>query len=112
MEELYDLKEELISQLCMYSTGRRLDRKSVCDIDMLAHATKNLCKIIKDLEESGTGYSRAPHGRMTFKRDHMGRYSTHSPAQMVEELTELMNEAPDEASRQDFQRLINRLNTD
>jgi len=118
MKELYELKEALVDELAQYSRGR-IDKKNLCEIDMLAHATKNVCKVIESLEEEeyssrGNSY-RTPHMRLSYKRDSMGRYSNnnsyHTPREMADQLMELMEEAPDEASRQDFQRLINKLNT-
>lgn len=57
--------------------------------------------------------SYAP-GRGTYaKRDSMGRYASDDGysrgGDMVDELRSLMNDAPDEQTRQEFQRLINKM---
>ena len=79
MKELYDLKEKLIDELKTYGK-KEMSAGSLDVIDKLAHATKNLCKVIEDYEES-EGYSsrgrRASYGRgRNAKRDSMGRYSS------------------------------------
>ena len=110
-KELYELKESLINELASYNRTR-MDKSAICEIDVLAHATKNLCKIIESMEESG--YSdRGNSYRRSYARggnnSRRSYNSYHTPHELVEELRELMNDAPDEASRQDFQRLIMKL---
>ena len=107
--------------------------------DTLAHTKKNLLKADEMWEESeysmaGDGsyrsYARdgmSRDGRMLMrdgsyargrgrnaKRDSMGRYSrergySYGSEEMVEELRELMHEAPDERTRQEFERFIQKL---
>lgn len=49
--QLYELKEKLIKELEEYSQGE-LSTGSLEVIDKLAHATKNICKIVEDMEGS------------------------------------------------------------
>ena len=51
MRKLYELKEALCDELENYA-GRGLTRQSVAEIDTLAHACKNICKIIDYCERS------------------------------------------------------------
>ncbi len=114
MRELYELKEKLIDELKEYG-GKELSAGSLDVIDKLAHATKNLCKVLEsadgDYSEDG-GYSRygsrMPYNRgASYRRDSRGRYaSRYSNAndEMVDKLTELMETAPEEM-RSDIQRL-------
>lgn len=92
--------------------------------DMLAHTKKNL---LKADEMMGDGeYSRMDagyrvddrsyaRGRRNARRDAMGRYSRRSDGysmdneDMVEELHELMRKAPDERTRMEFQRFIQKI---
>lgn len=59
MHELYELKEKLMKELEEYSQGE-LSTGSLEIIDKLAHAIKNICKIVEDMEgssyESGSYY--------------------------------------------------------
>lgn len=103
--------------------------------DMLAHFKKNLLKGEEMMEDGegysmnmGGGYSRRGDGDRTYrvegsyargrrgnvKRDAMGRYSRrggYSMAgdEMIESLRELMQDAPDEQTRMEFQRFIQKM---
>lgn len=124
MQDLYDLKENLLRELKTYAKRDKLDMASLQQIDTLAHSLKNLCKVIEDEEMKMNDYSqmampRIP--RMSYgydydmsyargrganaRRDSMGRYSSrdggysnHGDFRM--ELQEMMNMAPNEQVRQ------------
>ena len=104
MKELYELKDLLVDELKSYGK-RELTGSSLDMIDKLAHAAKNVCKIIQDSDEGSSGYYRDGM-RGSYRRDEMGRYSRNT---LADKLRELMNEAPDEKSRQEIQRLIDRM---
>ena len=102
MKELYKLKESLISELSDYGKSGGLTSSSLDTIDKLAHAAKNVAKVIECCEGedySSRGYSRRmsyddgsyaesdryyvrPDGSYArgrgagAKRDSMGRYSS------------------------------------
>lgn len=97
MNELHELKDRLVDELKNY--GRQeLTASNLEKIDMLAHAAKNVCKII----ESDDGYS----GRYSYRRDSMGRYSRDG---LADKLHDLMKDAPDERTRMEIQRLIDKM---
>ena len=94
MHELYELKEKLCDELKDYGT-KEVTASNLEVIDKLAHATKNIDKIIEAYEgdgysgrmypdgmggsyrgysRDGRGYSMA-RGRMNAPRDSRGRYS-------------------------------------
>lgn len=88
MHELYELRDKLCDELKNYGT-KEVTASNLEVIDKLAHATKNLDKVIEAYEEEGEyssrsypdgmggsyrGYSRA-RGRMNAPRDSRGRYS-------------------------------------
>ena len=104
MNELHELKERLVDELKDYGK-RDITSGSLDMIDKLAHATKNLDKIIQE-----DGYSGRYHddwGRSyARKRDAMGRYSR---AGMADKLRELMADAPDEKSREEIRRLADKM---
>ena len=110
MKELYELKEKLCDELKEY--GRTEITSGTLDtIDKLTHTIKNLDRIIEkhEEEEYSNGYRHSMRGR---KRDAMGRYSSNGYSyndDMVSELYSLMHEAPDEGTRQDIKRLIQKM---
>jgi len=131
MHELYELKEKLMSELKDYARKGEMNAVTLDVVDKLAHTIKNLCKIIDDYEYSeenrggsyidgrqsfenmdgrqsfrgGMSYARG-RGRQA-RRDSMGRYS--SGGGLVEELRELMEEAPDQRTKMEFQKLIDKM---
>lgn len=128
MHDLYTLKEKLIDELAEY--GRKgLTESSLKTIDTLAHAAKNVSKVIecegKDEYSTrrdpsrdyvrpdgsyrdagsyrdGESYARGRGAR----RDAMGRYSR---ADMSDEIMKLMDKAPDEHTKEELRRIMDRL---
>lgn len=128
MHELHELKEMLMDELKQYGKKGELTSGTLDAVDKLAHAVKSLCYIIEEYEEeysnaTGGDYRRTvryPHGgnsyargRRNARRDSMGRYSRDGYSQavddMAQELRELMEDAPDEKTRQEFQRFIQKI---
>lgn len=133
MDKLYDLKEMLCEELEKYGT-KELTAGNLEIIDKLAHATKNISKILEGYDDS---YSNAQYGGMSYergntrdgnrsnamdrrsyargrgrnaRRDAMGRYSSEGYSMaLAEDLREMMMDAPDEQTRQDIQRIVTRL---
>lgn len=104
----------------------KLSATEVQYLDMLAHTKKNLLKAEEMSEGEYSGYSRDggysregdsyARGRRNARRDSMGRYSrsyndgySMADDDMVAELRELMRNAPDERTRTEFQRFIQKL---
>lgn len=154
-EELYELKEKLCEELEKYGQ-QELTAGSLEVIDKLAHAVKNLHKIIEAAEEeeysmadgsyayarggnqggnrggqgggrsnrSYRGYAREGGGSYAYargrgrnaRRDSMGRYARNEgeysmaeSEEMVQNLRELMEEAPDEMTKREFQKFIQKI---
>lgn len=66
MHDIINLKEMLIDELSEFGRNGKLNQTNLATIDTLAHATKNLCKIIEDaemMEESSMGGSSYARGR-------------------------------------------------
>ena len=99
MKDLYELRSMLCKELKEYGK-KDLSAGSLDVIDKLAHAIKNIDKIIK-AEKSGEYWSESAYSR---KRDSMGRYSR--DAEMVAELRELHSKAPDDRTREEIEKLI------
>lgn len=120
MRELYELREKLCKELKKYS-GEEITNSSLSVVDSLSHAIKNIDKIIDKNEEEDSydpsykssrdnSYMRG-RGRNA-RRDSMGRYASDGysrNANLVDELRELMMDAPDEKTRQEYQSVISKL---
>lgn len=97
----------------------KLSMAEVQYLDTLAHTKKNLLKAeeMSDGGYSGTMYprydGRSYDGRSyARRRDSMGRYSRgYSMAndEMVSELRSLMNNAPDEHTKREFEKFISKI---
>lgn len=127
MQAIYDLRETLCKELEEYGEKGKLDLGGLDIVDKLAHTIKNLDKIIMAYEIGEDGYSSrgsyddgmsgnyrhnmrngGSYGRNR-RRDSMGRYSRSGDSAMIAELRELMQDAPDDRTRQEFQHFINKM---
>ena len=131
MHEIYELKDLLMEELKEYGRKGELTGGSLEIVDKLAHAVKNLCKILESEEEyseasyegensyrgggnrggSSRSYARGRNAR----RDSRGRYSReggYSRADEMEDMVEsirgMMNELPQEIQR-DAQKFVQKL---
>ena len=150
MHGIYKLKDMLCKELEEYGERSQLDSNSLEVVDTLAHALKNIDKVIeyKEMESyseamsregmsrdgmSRDGYSRGSiedgmghyywpqytrySERSMNSRDGSYRYSRdgrmsrngYSGNEMADQLREMMNEAPDESTRKELQRLISKM---
>lgn len=138
MHKIYDLKEMLCEELEEYGSKDNLDVGGLEIVDKLAHAIKNIDKIIEAYEESeyssegsyarGRGGNGGQGGRSNrgsyrsyargrgrnARRDSMGRYSREDGYSMdgeeiVEEIRGLIQSAPDEYTRKELEKLTHRL---
>lgn len=110
MKELHELRDMLCDELKEYGRKGELSTGTLDVIDKLTHTIKNLDKIIE--EDSYSGYypdSRVYRG--SYKRDSMGRYAStgYSRNDLSDKLRELMNEAPDDHTRMEIKRLIDKM---
>lgn len=119
MHKLYELKETLCDELEQYGGKGKLSAGDLEIVDKLSHAIKNLDKIIESYEESGYSEDgkmmgdRYVNRRYSMRRDSRGRYARDRYAMdhhgMIEELHELMKDAPDERTKQEFRRFIDKM---
>lgn len=140
MNDLYKLKEMLCEELEKYGKKGDLNTGGLDVVDKLAHAIKNLNKIIEETEEGGYSgrympmyayeggggnrgggnrgggsYARGRGGnrgggRGGYSRE--GGYSGeggYSRDGMAEKLRELTEDAPDEKTRREIERLADKL---
>lgn len=132
MEYICDEMEELDRKI---EKGGKLTMAEIQYLDTLAHTKKNLMKA-DEMEEGeysgrydnrimGSSYENRDGNRSgrsmnmgrdsyargrgrNAKRDSMGRYSSASE-DLVEELRDLMEDAPDERTRMEFQKFIQKM---
>ena len=111
-----------MNELKEYGRKGEMSAGSLEVIDKLTHTIKNLCKIIESAEEEeysmagnrnytrgeGNGMRSYTRGRgRNARRDSIGRYS-YGNDEMVGQLEELMQEAPEQI-KQDIQRIISKV---
>lgn len=123
MHELYEIKEKLCEELEQYN-NKEMTKTNLEVVDKLAHTIKNLGKIIEMYDEEegyssmngynqGNSYAQGRSYRRSYardrnaRRDSMGRYSRDDG--MIADLRELMEDAPDEKTRMEFQRFIQKI---
>ena len=126
MHAIYELKDMLCKELEEYGEKGELTTGSLDVIDKLAHTIKNLDKILEanDDEYSGhympwayddgmgrsmnRGSYRESYAR---KRGSDGRYASrgYSRGNLTAKLRELMNDAPDDRTRSEIQRLVEKM---
>lgn len=126
IEYVCDELEELERKV---DKGGKLTMQETQYLDTLAHTKKNLLKA-DEMEEDGeysNAYNRMMPNRSynmndrrsyargrgrNARRDSMGRYSSEGYSMadgIAEELRDLMQDAPDAQTRQDIQRIVDRL---
>lgn len=131
MHRLEELKEMLCEELEEYGSKEKLDMGGLEIVDKLAHAIKNIDKIMESEYSEGRsyrgsyrgnygegsyrgnygegsyrGYGEASYARgrgRNARRDSMGRYAS---ADMRMEIERLMDEAPDEETRMKLERFM------
>lgn len=139
MNDLHQMCETLSRELGeandkIRKNGGKLSGSDLEYVDKLTHALKSIKTTMAMIEAEGegsyaggsyTGGSYADgyggsYGRMSYargrggnaRRDSMGRYSSRGYSrdqEMISELRELMEDAPDERTRQEFQRFISKI---
>ena len=127
MKELYNLKEKLCDELKSYNK-KEMSSASLEVMEKLSNTIKNLDKIIDHYSEEGyaASYNSYYNNRSNpnsyargrgASRDNMGRYSTRGEGgysyhdSMMDELRDMMDDAPDEKTRQEIRRFMDKMET-
>ena len=132
-DKLYELKEKLLKELEEYAQNGKYSKEDVETIKYMASAVDHICNIVErddeGYSERGDGYSRnmggyyrGDHPRnygggsyargrgRNARRDSMGRYSRDgSNDMMVQQLEDLMQDAPNEQIKQKIQQLVQQI---
>ena len=132
MHGIYKLKDTLCKELEEYGDRTQLDKSSLEMVDTLAHALKNINKVIEykeagEYSEARDGYSRGTiddgmghyhwpqYTRYSERRSmddgpsRRGSYRMSRDDGMIERLREMMEEAPDEKTRKEIERLVQKM---
>ena len=146
MHEIIKLKEMLCKELEEYGSKGELTSGTLEVVDKLAHAVKNLDKIIESYEDEeysqrggsymgggsyrysreggyrsgqvggrsyrGNSYEGGSYARgrgQNAKRDSMGRYSSAANEDMIMQLEDLMQDAPNEQIKQSLRQLVQQM---
>lgn len=128
MHDLHELKEKLLKELEEYGGNAKFSKEDVETIKYMASAIDHICNIAEGEEEGysgrypywmggayddgnmgGNGRSnRSMRGGRSYRRGY-SREGYSRDGGMVEELRELMQDAPDDRTRQEFQRFIEKI---
>ena len=131
MHDLHELKEKLLKELEEYGGNAKFSKEDVETIKYMASAIDHICNISEDeegysnhypyymdgsyddgMKRNGSYRGRSYAGRRNARRDSMGRYSGergYSRSDRSDKLRELMDEAPDDRTRQEIQRMVEKL---
>lgn len=121
MDELYKLKDMLCEELEEIGGKGELTAGSLDTVDKLAHALKNIDKVIETKEDEGysgryyDGSYRGSYarGRTNARRDSMGRYSrdgySRAAGDMADRMRSLAAEAPDDTTRREMERMASKM---
>lgn len=128
MHKIYELKEKLMNELEDYSQNGKYSKDDVEAIKYITSSIDHICNILERADEEeysfameggrggnrgGGSYAYARGRGSNAKRDSRGRYSNEGGYsrndEMMMRLREMMNDAPDETTRQEFKRFMNKL---
>lgn len=130
MHDIIKLKEMLCDELETYGRKGDLSAGELEIVDKLAHAVKNLDKVIEMGDEDEYSGRGPYYGTMAYRggsyargrgrnarRDSMGRYSreysregySRAAEDMVDQLRDMMDNAPDEQTKTDIRRIVEKL---
>lgn len=129
MHDLHELKEKLLKELEEYGGNAKYSKEDVETIKYMASAIDHICNISEDEEGYSSHYpyyggtyadgmddrsyrGRSYAGRRGARRDSMGRYSGergYSRNDLADKMRELMEDAPDERTRQEIKRMVEKL---
>jgi len=113
MDYRKDLEDlcEILSEKIMEKT-RKIRNNGMSDgdletIDKLTHSLASVKKILAFMGDDGySGYHDMYRGSYGRRRDSMGRYSRND---LADKMRELMHDAPDDRTRQEMHRMVEKL---
>ena len=116
INDMYDMCDTLSRELSAVNdkvrkSGGKLSGSDLDYVDKLTHAIKSIKTTIAMVEAEDTGSGTYPyHGSYARRRDSMGRYSAYSrDDDMISEVRQLMQDAPDDRTKQEFRKFIDKI---
>ena len=119
LEALCDILSEKISEKTRKIRNGGMSDGDLETIDKLTHSLASVKKIMAFMEDDGYSgswpdgsYRTMYRGSYARKRDSMGRYSGergYSRNDLADKMRELMHDVPDDRTRQEMQRMIDKL---
>jgi len=123
LDELCEILSEKIADKTRRIKSNGMSDGDLDTIDKLTHSLASVKKILAFMEDDGysgnyptdyRGVYRGSYarGRMNARRDSMGRYSGehgYSRNDLADRMRDLMRDAPDDRTRQDIQRLVEKM---
>lgn len=118
MDKLCEYIDNEMSEIERKAASGRISNSDIERADMLAHLKKSILTN-EAMEESYSREYRPIHGnsyarRHSYapRRDSMGRYSRDDAVdEMVEELEDMMNKAPDAETKKELRKFITKMQT-
>ena len=109
MHDLINLKEMLIKELEEHGKSGNLSKTSLDTIDKLAHATKNLAKVIECCEEDSYSNARGRYSREGVYDTRNSYGYSRSNDNLKGQLYKMMEMSSDERTRDELRRFIDRI---
>ena len=123
LETLCDVLSDKLSEKTRKVKSGGMSDGDLDTIDKLTHALASVKKIMAFMEDEGeySGYYpagsyrdnyRGSYRGGSYKRDRMGRYSSergYSRNDLADKMRDLMHDAPDDRTRQEIQRMVEKL---
>lgn len=120
MDKLYELKDQLIDEIVEYADKGKKSKDDALTLKALTGSVDHLCNIIHDMDDEYSGAYRSSYMRggsyrdgsyargrgRNANRDSMGRYSREG---LADKLRDLMEEAPDDHTRMEIKRLVDKM---
>lgn len=107
MHDLYKLKEMLVRELESFGKKGELTKTSLTAIDTLAHATKNLVKVIEACEQDG--YSNAMSRSYGYDNSYAHEVYSRAEDSVKERLHRLMNSTSDGRTKEEIRKMIDNM---
>ena len=113
MHDIRNLKDMLCSELEEYGRKGEMTAGSLDVVDKLAHAVKNLNKILEHEEGYSNGSYRGTYKGSYARRDSRGRYSSDGYSRAAEDITSqlrsMIEQAPNDMTKRELEKLVEKM---
>lgn len=109
MHELGNLKTMLVKELEEFGKTGNISKASLETIDKLAHAAKNVCKVIDSCEEEKYSNAMGRYSRENRSYGEGNSYGYSGSNDIKGQLYRMMDTVSDERTREELRRFIDRI---